>query len=145
MIGYTSSSAANFHLPEKIVHPPTPWNTLSFLTTDAFCDGQENGQGFIHPDDVAAVSRLLPSPRVFKRTSFDGTYYHYSYGSAQFRLRPAMWLKVAGEGVEIGDQVETIGFGARTRTFRRHRMGHALRPAQRTHPLSSAAYRSGDP
>ncbi|OYP32391.1 DUF6960 family protein [Rhodopirellula sp. MGV] len=71
----------------------------------------ENGQSFIHPDDVAIVTHLIPSPRVFKRVQFDGTYYHYRYGSTGFRLRPAMWNKVQDEGIEIGDQVETVGTG----------------------------------
>jgi hypothetical protein len=70
-----------------------------------------DGQGFIHPDDVSVVTRLIPSPRVFKRISFDGTYYHFVYGSKQFRLRPAMWLAVKTEGIEIGDRVETVGVG----------------------------------
>lgn len=71
----------------------------------------ENGQAFIHPDDVATVTRLIPGPRVLKRLSFDGVYYHYSYGRLKFRLRPTMWLSVKTEGIEIGDQVETTGLG----------------------------------
>lgn len=71
----------------------------------------ENGQGFIHPDDVATVTQLIPSTRVMKRVSFDGTYYHYRYGRLQFRLRPAMWSTVRTDGMEIGDQVETTGLG----------------------------------
>lgn len=77
----------------------------------------ENGQGFIHPDDVPIVTRMIPSPRVLKRLSFDGTYYHYSYGQLRFRLRPAMWLPVRSEGIEIGDQVETKGVGLEREQF----------------------------
>lgn len=71
----------------------------------------ENGHGFIHPDDVPTVTRLIPSPRVLKRISFDGVYYHYAYGRIRFRLRPAMWIAIRSEGIEIGDQVETVGLG----------------------------------
>jgi hypothetical protein len=71
----------------------------------------ENGQSFIHPDDIATVTRLIPSPRVLQRRSFDGTYYHYQYGQVRFRLRPAMWLAVRSGGIDIGDQVETTGIG----------------------------------
>lgn len=71
----------------------------------------ENGQGFIHPDDVPIVTRLIPSPRVLKRFAFDDVYYHYAYGQLRFRLRPAMWHSVRIEGIEIGDQVETTGLG----------------------------------
>ncbi len=71
----------------------------------------ENGQGFIHPDDVAVVTKLIPSSRVLKRVSFDGVYYHYRYGRTGFRLRPTMWLSVRDEGIDVGDQVETVGVG----------------------------------
>ncbi|MCC9601960.1 hypothetical protein LOC67_15470 [Stieleria sp. JC731] len=71
----------------------------------------ENGQAFVHPDDVAIATKLIPSPRVLKRFRFDGTYYHYEYGALRFRLRPAMWLKLDHDGIEIGDQVETVGTG----------------------------------
>ena len=70
----------------------------------------EDGQSFIHPDDVPLATRVIPSGRVLCRFRFDGTYYHYRYGQRiQFRLRPAMWLKVDHEGLDIGDEVETRG------------------------------------
>ncbi len=69
----------------------------------------QNGQGFIHPDDVPTATRCFPSERVFRRDRFDGVYYHYSYGSVRFRLRPSMWLKVDSDGIDVGDQVETVG------------------------------------
>lgn len=77
----------------------------------------ENGQGFIHPDDVPLVTRCIPSERVFKREVFDGTYYHFRYGRSRLRLRPCMWLKVSYEGIDIGDKVETIGVGMERELF----------------------------
>ena len=71
----------------------------------------QDGQGFIHPDDVPVATRCFPSERVLRRDHFDGVYYHYSYGSVRFRLRPTMWLKVKSDGIDIGDMVETIGLG----------------------------------
>lgn len=71
----------------------------------------ENGEGFIHPEDVAIVSRLIPTERVLRRDSFDGQYYHYRYGVLAFRLLPCMWLPIAGEGLDIGDDVEVMGVG----------------------------------
>ncbi|MCM2373202.1 hypothetical protein NB063_21535 [Rhodopirellula sp. ICT_H3.1] len=71
----------------------------------------ENGQEFIHPEDVSLVSRLIPSERVLRRDSFDGAFYHYRYGDLSFRLRPCMWLPIQGEGLDIGDEVETVGLG----------------------------------
>ncbi|MEM0924582.1 MAG: hypothetical protein AAGJ83_00960 [Planctomycetota bacterium] len=71
----------------------------------------ENGQSFMHPDDVPIANQLIPSPRVLKRTAFDGTYYHYEYGQLRFRLRPTMWRRLRTDGIDIADQVETIGLG----------------------------------
>lgn len=77
----------------------------------------ESGQGWIHPDDVATVTRLIPSERVMRRESYDGTYYHYRYGSVQFRLRPCLWLRVKSEGFDLGDPVETLGIGFERERF----------------------------
>lgn len=89
----------------------------TFPNYGCFLRWPENGQGFIHPDDVPVVSRLLPSPRVLKRVSFDDTFYHYRYGKQRFRLRPAMWLPVSSDGIDIGDQVETKGIGLERERF----------------------------
>ena len=77
----------------------------------------QDGQGFIHPDDVPIATRCLPSERVLRRDRFDGVYYHYSYGTLRFRLRPAMWIQVKAEGMDVGDQVETIGLGLERELF----------------------------
>ncbi|MEM1067758.1 MAG: hypothetical protein AAGG48_18505 [Planctomycetota bacterium] len=77
----------------------------------------QDGQGFIHPDDVPIATRCLPSERVLRRDRFDGVYYHYRYGSLRFRLRPTLWRKVETDGIDIGDQVETIGVGMERELF----------------------------
>lgn len=82
-----------------------------------FARWPENGQAFIHPSDVSIVRKCIPSERVMRRDSFDGTYYHYRYGDVRFRLRPCMWLAVKAEGFDIGDQVETIGHGMERELF----------------------------
>ena len=71
----------------------------------------EDGQAFIHPEDIAGATRCFPSHRILRRESFDGTHYHYRYGTTTFRLCPVMWIKVAYEGIDIGDRIETIGLG----------------------------------
>lgn len=77
----------------------------------------QDGQGFIHPDDVPTASRCFPSERVFRRDLFDGVYYHYRYGDTRFRLRPCMWLPIKAEGFDIGDSVETTGVGLERELF----------------------------
>lgn len=76
-----------------------------------------DGDEFIHPDDHADAARCIPSRRVLRRERFDGTHYHYRYGRLSFRLRPVMWLKVAWEGIDIGDEVETTGLGLERERF----------------------------
>ena len=77
----------------------------------------QNGNGFIHPDDVHYATRMIPSERVFRREAFDGKYYHYRYGKVLVRMEPCLWLQVASEGIDIGDQVETVGVGMERELF----------------------------
>jgi hypothetical protein len=68
------------------------------------------GHQHVHPEDIAVVSRVVPSGRVFRRFHFDGVFYHYQYGSQiAFRLRPSMWVPLRWEGIDVGDQVEVTG------------------------------------
>lgn len=76
-----------------------------------------DGHGFIYPDDVPLVNRMIPSERVFCRFQFDGTYYHYRYGAYRFRLRPVMWLKVKTDGLDVDDRVEVTGNGMERERF----------------------------
>lgn len=68
-----------------------------------------DGVDWIHPDDIQLAEELIPSGRVFRRVSFDGTYYRLEYGDRVLRVKPTMWLKVHDEGFWIGDQVEIKG------------------------------------
>lgn len=77
----------------------------------------EDGQGFIHPDDVPSAIRCIPSERVLRRDRFDDVYYHYRYGQIRFRLRPCLWLQIDTDGIDIGDTVETIGAGMERELF----------------------------
>ncbi len=67
------------------------------------------GVEWIHPEDIHLAEELIPSGRVFRRVSFDGTYYRLEYGDRVLRVKPTMWSKVHEEGFWIGDQVEIKG------------------------------------
>jgi hypothetical protein len=71
----------------------------------------EDGDGWIHPDDVAAVRALVPSARVFRREGNSGEFVLMHYGDASVRVRPTLWQEVAPEGFEIGDWVEVRSRG----------------------------------
>ena len=68
----------------------------------------EVGCSWIHPQDVAAALRLLPSRRVLERWRFDGTYYHLRYGMRRLRVRPSFWTRVDRVDVRVGDRVELL-------------------------------------
>ncbi len=67
-----------------------------------------NGDEWIHADDVELVRQLLPGPRVFKRTRWDGQFYHLQYGEILFRVRPSLWVRVPDIDLEVGQQVELL-------------------------------------
>ena len=66
------------------------------------------GLDWIHPDDISLAERWIPSPRVFQRVHYDGTYYHLEYGPSRLRVRPTMWTSVPRIDVQVGDQVELL-------------------------------------
>ncbi len=71
----------------------------------------EDGTGFIHPEDIEPARHCMLNLRVFRRDEFRGGFYRCSYGELRFRLRPCLWFPVRGEGLDIGDYVETVGVG----------------------------------
>lgn len=71
----------------------------------------EDGTGFIHPEDIEAAKRCMLNRRVFRRDEFRGGFYYCSYGEVRFRLRSCLWFPLRGEGLDIGDYVETVGVG----------------------------------
>ncbi len=73
----------------------------------------QDGNDWLHPDDVALVRDLLPSDRIFRREGHDGEYHRFHYGDIMFRARLALWQEVVHEGFEIGNWVEVLSRGMR--------------------------------
>jgi hypothetical protein len=71
----------------------------------------EDGNGWLHPDDVARARAMIPSARVFRRDGAGDEYALMHYGDVILRTRPALWQEVTPEGLEIGDWVEVISRG----------------------------------
>jgi hypothetical protein len=67
-----------------------------------------NGEAWIHPQDIGLVRGLVPSRRVFRRSRWDGEFYHLHYGELRFRVRPSMWVRVPNIDLEVGQQVELL-------------------------------------
>lgn len=66
----------------------------------------EEGDAWLHPDDVATARAIIPSGRIFRRDGTDGEYGLFHYGEVTLRARPVLWQEVEPEGFEIGDWVE---------------------------------------
>jgi hypothetical protein len=85
-------------------------SSLPPLKTDPkygyFARWPEEGDAWLHPDDVALARTLIPSMRVFRRDGASGEFGLFHYGELTFRARPTLWQEVEPEGFELGDWVE---------------------------------------
>lgn len=71
----------------------------------------EDGDNWVHPEDVATARQMIPSDRVFRRDGTSGEYLLMHYGDVTLRVRRTLWLEVPGEEFEIGDWVEVLARG----------------------------------
>ena len=71
----------------------------------------ENGNDWVHPEDVEPARQMIPSQRVFRRDGESGRFFVLHYGEARLRVKPALWIEVPWEGFEIGDWVEVLARG----------------------------------
>lgn len=68
----------------------------------------EDGNNWIHPDDITLAQSLIPSRSVFNRTKWDGEFYHLNYGEHRLRVRPSMWMPIEPVDLSIEQQVELL-------------------------------------
>jgi hypothetical protein len=73
----------------------------------------EDGNDWVHPDDVALARSIIPSGRVFRRDTSDGEYLLMRYGDITLRVRRTLWQEIEPEGFELGDWVEVLSRGLR--------------------------------
>lgn len=73
----------------------------------------EDGNGWVHPEDVAQARAMIPSGRVFRRDGTDGEFLLMHYGDITLRVRRTLWQEVEHEGFELGDWVEVLSRGLR--------------------------------
>ncbi len=71
----------------------------------------EDGDAWLHPEDVQAARSLLPSNRVWRHEAGEGGFHVLRYGPITLRVRPALWVETPHEGFDIGDQVEVRSLG----------------------------------
>jgi hypothetical protein len=73
----------------------------------------EDGNDWVHPDDVAQARAMIPSGRIFRRDASDGEYLLMRYGDIALRVRRTLWQEIEPEGFELGDWVEVLSRGLR--------------------------------
>ncbi|MEN1678716.1 MAG: hypothetical protein AAGJ46_03935 [Planctomycetota bacterium] len=80
----------------------------------------EDGDGWLHPEDVELARRTLPSPRIWRTdgrilTKLDdaagGPFIVLHYGADRLRVRPRLWQEVPRPQFEIDDLVEVLPHG----------------------------------
>ena len=66
----------------------------------------EEGEAWIHPDDVNTCKEMIPGNRVFRREDYDSDYSLLLYADQFIRVKPTMWLEIEEDGFEVNDQIE---------------------------------------
>ena len=68
----------------------------------------ENGNDWVHPEDIATARAMIPSGRIYRRDGTSGPYVVLHYGEVRLRVKRTLWQEVEPEGFEIGDWVEVV-------------------------------------
>lgn len=76
----------------------------------------EDGDGWVHPEDVALAREMIPSERVFCRDGEAGAFAVMHYGDVRLRVRPTLWQLVDPPKFAIGDWVEVLARGQTNET-----------------------------
>lgn len=73
----------------------------------------EDGNAWIHPDNVAAVRTMIPSPRIWCRDGVSDSaddsasaFVIMHYGKVQIRVRHTLWREIEPPVFNLGDVVE---------------------------------------
>jgi hypothetical protein len=68
----------------------------------------EDGDEWLHPEDVQLARDSIPSPRVWRRDGQQGPFVVLHYGDVRLRVKRTLWQEVRPEGYELGDMVEVL-------------------------------------
>lgn len=78
----------------------------------------EDGDEWLHPDDVELARELIPSMRVYRREGHEGEFDLLHYGEEiRLRVKHTLWQEVEGEGFEVGDWVEVLSRGMHNQPY----------------------------
>ena len=73
----------------------------------------QDGDSWIHPEDLVVAQRLVPSMRIWRRDGTRGRFAILHYGDIRIRVVPTLWNEIVGseiatEGIEVGVWVEIL-------------------------------------
>lgn len=71
----------------------------------------EDGDDWVHPEDVDVARSHIPSTRVWRRDGREDDFVVLTYGQLAMRVRRTLWREVKWEGFGIGDLVEVRTWG----------------------------------
>ncbi|MEM8865047.1 MAG: hypothetical protein AAGF31_05820 [Planctomycetota bacterium] len=71
----------------------------------------EDGDAWLHPEDVQLARRTIPSPRIWRRDGKQGVFAILSYGADRLRVKPRLWQETPAPAFEMGDLVEVLPHG----------------------------------
>lgn len=66
----------------------------------------EDGNDWVHPEDVELARSVIPSPRVWRRDGQRGDFVVLTYGDLVLRVRRTLWRELPWEGYDLGNLVE---------------------------------------
>lgn len=68
----------------------------------------EDGNDWVHPDDIEVARKMIPSRRVFRREPGEEPFVALHYGDIKLRVMRTLWQEITNEGYELGDWVEVL-------------------------------------
>lgn len=72
----------------------------------------EDGDDWVHPEDVALAREMFPSQRIWRRIGeVEDEYVTLQYGEVRLRVKRTLWREAPYEGYELGDLVEVLPLG----------------------------------
>jgi hypothetical protein len=73
----------------------------------------EDGNDWVHPEDIDLARSMIPSGRIFRRDGMSGSYHILHYGDTHLRVHSKLWQEVQHEGFDLGDWIEVLSRGLR--------------------------------
>ena len=71
----------------------------------------EDGNDWLHPEDVEQARQMIPSLRIFRREGERGPFVELHYGPIRLRVKRTLWQEIDPVAFEIGDWVEVLSRG----------------------------------